>query len=121
MGDMSAKAQACVVHCMDLRIQKTVDELFRSLGLQLGEFDRLSIAGGASPHLSPFNNTMGSLELSGRLHSPDTLILTAHEDCGAGTTLEDLQRVLADVRKTFPGKSASAFWVKLNGSWEAVS
>lgn len=121
MGDMSISAKACVVHCMDLRIQKTVDELLRSQGLLLGDFDRLSIAGGASPHVSPLNDTMGSLELSGKLHSPGSLILTAHEDCGAGTTLEDLKRILADARRVFSDKNVSAFWVKLDGSWDIVS
>lgn len=94
-----------------------VDRLLRSLDIRFGDFDRVSIAGGASPR----NDTIVSLELSGELHSPSVFILTAHEDCGAGTTLEDLRKVLADVRRAFPDKQVSAFWVKLNWSWDEVS
>lgn len=108
------KAKALVVHCMDWRIQRAVDELVASLGIVAGEFDRISVPGGAgnSGVLEEY------VETSVRLHRPPVAILTVHEDCGAGAKREDLLAAAAVAGKY--GLSIRAFYVKLDGSWDEV-
>ena len=113
---MSHTCKACVVHCMDFRIQKTIENLLAREGTSFGDFDRVSIAGGASLK----NDAFPTLALSLKLHSPSLFILTAHEDCGAGTTLSDLQDAARAAREKFSGIEIKGFWVKLDGTWEEV-
>ncbi|MEK7479570.1 MAG: hypothetical protein AAB634_03505 [Patescibacteria group bacterium] len=101
---------------MDFRIQKTIENLLSSLGVSFGDFDRVSIAGGASLK----NDTFPTLALSLKLHSPSLFILTAHEDCGAGTTLSDLKKALSEAKREFPEKEVRGFWIKLDGTWDKV-
>lgn len=105
-----------VMACMDWRIQKAVDELLAHLKVELGNFDRVTVAGGAG-------NTgllWYHLDLSQRLHQPDTFILTAHEDCGAGVVKEDLVTNMRRVRAELPEEdTVRGFWIfqKPDGTW----
>ena len=101
---------------MDFRIQKTLDRLLASLGVSLGDFDRISIAGGASLK----NDTFPTLALSLKLHSPSLFILTAHEDCGAWTTLSDLKDAIRTAEEKFSGIRIQGFWINLDGTWGEV-
>ncbi|MBT3266249.1 hypothetical protein HN371_03795 [Candidatus Poribacteria bacterium] len=109
-----ADGRVCVVHCMDYRIQATADRLMGALGVGRGRFDRVSVAGGAGNA----DQTRRHLDLSIRLHNAASLVLTAHEDCGAGATRDDLTRALALARGSHPERHIRGFWINLDGTWE---
>ena len=44
---MANECKHCVVTCMDFRIQQTVEKLRNTLGIQHGQYDFISIPGGA--------------------------------------------------------------------------
>jgi hypothetical protein len=106
--------RVCLVHCMDYRIQATADRLMRALGSNVGQFDRVSIKGGAGNT----EQTRRHIDLSIRLHNAASIVLTAHEDCGAGTTRDDLRRALALARGSYGQRHIRGFWLYLDGSWE---
>lgn len=109
-----ADGRACVVHCMDYRIQGAADRLMDALGAHRGRFDRVSIAGGAGNSAQ----TRRHVELSIRLHNATSIVLTGHEDCGAGTTRDDLKRALVLARGSYPDRHIRGFWINLDGTWE---
>ena len=111
---MTHACKACAVHCMDFRIQKTTDNLLKSLGLSEGDFDRVSIAGGAAN----FEQLEKHLELSKKLHNPSQIILTIHEDCGTGAKEEDLTHAKELIQPNYPECSIKTFVIKLDGAWE---
>ncbi len=107
--------KACIVHCMDFRIQSTIDILLTQLGLSLGEFDRVSVAGGAGN----FDQLKKHLEISTKLHHPWEIILTVHEDCGYGAKKEDLKQ--AKKIATDFNLKVRMFFLRLNGSFEELN
>lgn len=96
-----------VIACMDFRIQQAVDDLIRTLRIQIGDFDRVTVAGGAgNMELLQYH-----IDLAQRLHHPDTFILTAHDGCGYGTTLASFVRVVWQVKAMLPPEdTVRAFW-----------
>lgn len=71
---------------MDFRFQKAVQELIKENGLDYGDYDLVSIKGGAGN----FEQLREHLIVSKKLHNPQQIILTVHEDCGAKAKEEDL-------------------------------
>lgn len=111
---MSHACSHCVVHCMDFRIQKTVASLLTSLNINEGNFDRVSVAGGAAN----IEQLKRHVELSKSLHDPQIFILTIHEDCGAGAKPSDLMRAKDLIQATYPECEIKTFIINLNGTWE---
>lgn len=105
---------ALIVHCIDFRFQGAIRKLFNSLGLRHGHFDRLSVAGGAGN----FKILEEHAPLSRKLHEPELVILTIHEDCGAGAKKEDLRKARKIAKKSIP--NTRCFYLKLNGEVEEV-
>ena len=114
--DATMEADACVVHCMDLRFQGVTDALIAELGLVSGDFDRVAVAGGAG------NGALLAehLRLSERLHNTKKMVLTAHEDCGAGATRDSLVEALSATRQMDTRQDVRGFWLKLDGTWDEV-
>lgn len=106
----------CVVHCMDFRIQPTIERLLNTIGVEAGDYDHVSVAGGAGN----FGQLREHLRLSNKLHDAGSFVLTVHEDCGAGATREDLAESLRIAREVKPDCKVGAYYVKLDGSWEQV-
>ena len=103
---------------MDFRIQRAVDELLDSLKVELGDFDRVAVAGGAGNTGLLFYH----LDLSQRLHEPDTFVLTCHDDCGYGATKDDLLKSLKRVKQELPtNDSVRGFWIFPNDNDEWLS
>ncbi len=102
------QCKGLVVGCMDFRIQQALDDLIRHLRIQIGNFDRVTVAGGAgNMELLQYH-----LVLAQRLHHPDTFVLTAHDDCGYGTTLKSFTDAVCRVKATLPPEDmVRAFWV----------
>jgi len=75
---MSHKAQTLVIHCIDFRFHKMIDEDLKKRDL-IGKFDRISWAGAAKD----FKNVKNNAAISLKLHHPDETLIYEHEDCGA--------------------------------------
>ena len=65
----------------------------------LGEYDLISVAGGAKGIVEREDYLFNQMAISCRLHSPENIVLIQHEDCGAyggtselGEREEDFQR-----------------------------
>ncbi|WP_258360177.1 carbonic anhydrase [Moorella sulfitireducens] len=75
-----ANCQACVLTCMDFRIQAAVADWLRQKGLT-GNYDYLSLPGASRNFLS--EGKIKLVELSYQLHQIKEVYLFHHEDCGA--------------------------------------
>lgn len=100
---------------MDFRFQQAVDNLIGSQELKPGDFDRLSVAGGAGN----FGELQKHLQLAQKLHGVKQAILMTHEDCGAGATRDDLARAAAIAKKH--DLQPKAFYLKLDGTLDAIT
>ncbi len=92
---MSKGCSGFFVACMDFRIQDVVEVLYRQLTSEYGSFDRAQFAGS----VRNVGLLRDQLAISISLHKPTVLVLTAHADCGYGTTMADLVRVLDEIRR----------------------
>jgi carbonic anhydrase len=104
-----------VIACMDYRIQKAVEQLVASL-VRLGQFDRVSVAGGAGNTGVLFDQVITSL----RLHVPELIILIGHNDCGYGADKKDLIRNFIRMLVWLPDEDeVRAFWFHQDteGQW----
>lgn len=76
--------EAVVLHCIDFRLRKA---LYEFLMKRFPEgYDLVSVAGSVKRLLQdgPDNNfVLEQLQISDRLHRPQTIVLISHEDCGA--------------------------------------
>ncbi len=72
------KAKLLVIHCIDLRFQKAIDEDVKKQA-NYGEFDRIAWPGSSID----FENVKNASKVSLKLHNPDNVIIYEHEDCGA--------------------------------------
>lgn len=103
---------------MDFRIQKAVDSLLASLKVDLGNVDRVAVAGGAGNTGLLFYH----LDLSQKLHEPEIFILVGHDDCGYGATKDDLLKSLMRVRQELPqNDTVRGFWIYQNDSGDWTS
>ena len=91
--------KSVVICCMDFRFQKVVQELIKENGLDYGDYDLVSIKGGAGN----FEQLREHLIVAKKLHNPQQIILTVHEDCGAKAKEEDLTMAV-DISQEIFGK-----------------
>ena len=73
---------AIVIGCMDYRIQDKIQKLITQNNLSYGDYDLVLIQGGAGN----FEQLKEHLTTAKKLHNPQLIILTIHEDCGYGST-----------------------------------
>ena len=101
---------------MDFRIQQTVERLLGFLEIAYGDCDRVSIAGGAGN----FKQLEDHINVSTKLHNSTNIILTIHEDCGAGAKREDLVKAQNIAKEQHPNCATRTFFIKLDGTWEEL-
>jgi selenocysteine-specific translation elongation factor len=89
--------KAIVICCMDFRFQKAIHELVKENGLNYGDYDLVSVKGGAGN----FEQLREHLVVAKRLHNPQMIILTIHEDCGAKATQTDLEKAVVISKEIF--------------------
>ena len=77
---------------------KAIHELVKENGLNYGDYDLVSVKGGAG-NFEQLKRT--SCELAKRLHNPQMIILTVHEDCGAKATQTDLEKAVVISKEIF--------------------
>ncbi|MFH1769807.1 MAG: carbonic anhydrase [Parcubacteria group bacterium] len=109
------KCNGVLVQCIDWRIQNTLAELLKSLNIETA--DRVSIPGGAGKQPQLVDEWC---DLSCKLHEPNTIVLTVHEDCGAGATKDDLIKAFNRTKQKHSNRTVRAFFVNLDGSWEEL-
>jgi hypothetical protein len=100
---------------MDWRIQKTIDNLLSYV--KQATADRISIPGGAGKNMDLVEKWVG---MSCKLHVPSSIILTVHEDCGAGATKDDLIDIFKRVATQYTNKEVRAFYINLDGTWSEI-
>lgn len=110
--------QAIVVHCMDFRLRKYLNEWTKHLAK--GGFDLVSIAGS----VKDLDYISKQIEISNRLHHIKEVYLINHEDCGAygkeGTFekhKEDLNSAKKVLEKKFPHLQIFLYYLKLSGEF----
>lgn len=114
--------EALVVHCMDFRLQKYLNDwLDKNPGA--GRYDRVGIAGG----VLDIYPVLKHIELSVRLHKISKVILVNHEDCGAygaaGTLdrhTEDLREAERKIHALYMSLTVEKYYLKLNGAFERI-
>ncbi|OGJ50876.1 hypothetical protein A2335_00850 [Candidatus Peregrinibacteria bacterium RIFOXYB2_FULL_32_7] len=75
---MSHNCKAVIVHCIDFRFQKALNEFLQKNDL-IGNIDRISIPGG----VKDMKKVLEYVELSVKLHGTKEVYLVNHQDCGA--------------------------------------
>jgi carbonic anhydrase len=81
------KAKRCAITCIDFRFQEKIHRYMEENGY-LGNTDIISIAGCSRDIVAPIDpsqesNMLRELDISIKLHAPDTIVLFDHQDCGA--------------------------------------
>lgn len=81
---MSHICNNCLVTCIDFRFQQAIREWTEKQGL-IKDFDLVSIAGAQKNFLDEKTREVAltQLDMSARLHGIKTVLLVAHQDCGA--------------------------------------
>jgi len=115
--------QAMVVHCIDFRFQKMLNDFLES---SIGEagYDRMGVAG-VTKDLNLF---MAQLEISHRLHHIKQVVIIHHENCGAygeestpQKHNEELIKAKTAVSAKYPDLEVKLYFLKLNGDFVKIS
>ena len=116
-------ADAIVVHCIDFRIQKYLDQWLAER-FEHNKYDRVSLAGS----VFDFYSILKQVEISDRLHDIKKVILINHEDCGAygaeGTYARhktDLEEAERKLEALFPHLDVEIYYLHLDGGFEKLS
>jgi hypothetical protein len=80
------KADACVISCFDARFDMTVRKFLKRRGI--ATYDNVRIPGSAKALAEPERPgdrdfVLRMIRTSMRLHSPEKVLILAHNDCGA--------------------------------------
>ena len=89
--------KAIVICCMDYRFQFAIQEVIKENDLTYGEYDLVSVKGGAGN----FQQLKEHLEVAKKIHNPQKIILTIHEDCGAKAKEADLDNAYVISKEIF--------------------
>ena len=135
------KAKNCIITCIDFRLQNAHSDFIKSHDL-LGESDIISLAGCSRDLVKPLEgwhkeSLLRQIELSIKLHNPDTIVVLDHQDCGGyaqdgtinqGLPLEEdlveharWAKVAKDLlREIYPTKNVEVYFVRLDGKVEEI-
>ena len=134
---MSHTCDAVVISCIDWRLHPYVGMFTHNT---YGTIDFISLAGAVKGLVDEQQNEdlISNIELSLKLHSPSTIVLTSHRDCGAHGGSAKFEndreqefshhaRVLgqaeAVIREKFPKLSVVKLFLELdgrNGRWVCI-
>ena len=116
------QCQALVVHCLDFRLQKNLNDwLERNFGLS--EYDRVSLAGG----VLDLDTVLKQVDICVRVHGIRRVVFVNHEDCRAYGERGNLERHFADLQKAerickarYPHLVFALYYLHLTGIFEPV-
>ena len=89
--------KAVIVSCMDYRIQEKIAKIISDYNLNYGDYDLILIQGGAGN----FDQLKSHLITSKKLHNPQKVILSIHQDCGYGALNNDFVEALKITKEIF--------------------
>lgn len=119
---MAHNCDVLVVHCMDFRLQKYLNDWCEQT-FKSGNYDRVGVAGG----VNDIYLTLKHVELSSRLHNIKKVVLVNHEDCGAYGAAGTYERHKADLAETehkiqalFLHLVIEKYYLHLDGTFERV-
>ena len=101
--------EAIVFGCMDYRFQGTLHQVVSQRGCRFGNYDCVCVKGGAENE----EQVLEHLRVAIKLHQPRRVILTAHEDCGAGAQKECLERTKQLIQNEFETIQVETCWLTL--------
>ena len=114
--------QAVVVHCMDARLQKPINDWLQRR-FSLSDYDRVSLAGG----VFELETILKQVQISHTRHQTSKVILVNHENCGAYEDDNSPERHAADLRKAeqhikaiLPEMEVELYYLHLTGIFEPV-
>ena len=122
-----AKAQALLLSCIDFRFQKMIEDFMEIDQKALKAFDRVTIAGGVKQIVHPDNPAikdfiLSQINISIKLHDPESIYLMNHEDCGAyginndlAIHTEDLREAKKIIQEIYPHKTIKLFQATFEG------
>lgn len=116
-------AKEIVIHCIDFRFQKFIDEWLKK-NMADYKFDRVGLAGG----VFDFYTILKQVEISNRLHLIKKVVLINHEDCGAYGKEGNLPRHKHDlveaerkIEAIMPHLDVETYYLTLKGKFKEVS
>lgn len=102
--------KAICIACMDYRFQGKLNKyIHEDLGYDYGDYDLVTIAGGAGN----FEQLEHHLKLAKQLHQPEHIIITCHEDCGAGKNQKHLEEAVGKTRCIFVNEKITKHYFTL--------
>lgn len=114
--------EAIVVHCIDFRFQKYLDDWITE-NLGHGNYDRVSWAG----CVLNFDAVFEQIKIAERLHEIKKVILINHEDCGAygeeghhDRHSADLQKAREKINAKYANLEVELYYLHLDGTFESV-
>ncbi len=114
--------EALVVHCMDFRLQKYLNDWMEK-NYGSSKYDRVGIAGGVSDVYAVLKH----VDLSNRLHKIRKVLLVNHEDCGAYGAAGTYERHKADLAEAehkiaalYMNLIVEKYYLHLDGTFERI-
>ena len=86
--------KSLVIGCMDYRFQCKLYKTIKSYNLNFGDYDLILIPGGGGN----LTECIKYLKMSIKLHNPQNIILTIHEDCQQGANKCDFKSSIKLIR-----------------------
>jgi carbonic anhydrase len=116
-------SQAIVVHCMDARLQKPINDWMQRR-FSLSDYDRISLAGG----VFELEMVLKQIEISHLRHQTRKVILVNHENCGMYADDNTPERHAVDLRNAeqrikamLPQLEVELYYLHLTGIFEKIS
>ncbi len=125
-----SQCRACVVTCMDFRIQRAVAEWLENQGLE-DDYDYIAVPGATKDFVA--RGLLEMVAVSINLHGCREVILIHHEDCGAynlgkmpvadqlDKQREDMEKAAATIRKSYPNVAVRLAFAYLDGRVEELA
>ena len=119
-----------ILHCIDYRIQPTIDAWIQERGYQ-GDLDRMALGGACQNRQLVLRN----IDIAVEQHGVTNIILTQHEDCagygghGAFSSLdvereelsEDMRYLKKSIQRRHPNAQDQTFLLQEKGAgWDMV-
>jgi len=103
------KCSTVIISCIDFRFQNHIQKLIKLLSIE-NDVDIINIVGGAISLDDYKKNGKTMLDVSIELHNPKNIILTGHDNCGAGTTCKELKKKLFEYKKRYHNHNVFIKW-----------
>ena len=120
------RCQAVVFRCIDFRLTPEFNQLLEQIGLPVGSYDLVSLAGGAKDLLStnPAESELlfKQIEIAQRLHGVTEVVIVHHDNCGAygipdrqeeeKIQVSDLEKIHSLLNQRYPGLAVKSLIIK---------